>query len=124
MKKILSLFSLLLLIGVAGCGGKDQAQSGNEYGLSTKNQVVWWQLADATNIIPGLNHDVTAQYVAAFIWEPLNGTNGRTNELVAGMASLPEISADHLTYTYVINPAAHFSDGKPITGDDVVFSFN
>jgi ABC-type transport system substrate-binding protein len=66
---------------------------------------------------------VTAQYVAQYIWEPLNGVNSRTNELIAGMASLPEISEDHLTYTYTINPNARFSDGKPVTGDDVVFSF-
>lgn len=123
MKKLISLLSLLLLIGVVGCGGKDSASPGNEYGLSTKNQVIWWQLSDATNVIPGLNHDVTAQYVAGFIWEPLNGTNAHTNELVEGMASLPEISEDHLTYTYTLKPNAHFSDGKPITGDDVIFSF-
>ncbi len=120
MKIFAVLFTCFFLMS---CGGKDASSPGNEYGLSTKNQVVWWQLADATNIIPGLNHDVTAQYVAAFIWEPLNGTNSHTNELVEGMASLPEISADHLTYTYTLKPNARFSDGKPITGDDVVFTF-
>lgn len=118
-------YSLLIatMFLVAGCGGKEQSAPGNEYGLSTKNQIVWWQLADATNIIPGLNHDVTAQYVAGLIWEPLNGSDARTNELVPGVASLPEISPDHLTYTYTINPKAHFSDGKPLTGEDVVFTF-
>jgi peptide/nickel transport system substrate-binding protein len=105
-----------------GCGGKDQSSPTNQYGLSTKNQIIWWQLADATNIIPGLNHDVTAQYVAQFIWESLNGADYQNN-LVPGVAGLPEISEDHLTYTYSINPKAHFSDGKPLTGDDVVFSF-
>jgi peptide/nickel transport system substrate-binding protein len=112
----------LIALGFIGCGGKEGG-SPNAHGLSTKNNVIWWQLADATNIIPGLNHDVTAQYVAAFIWESLNGSNPKTNELVAGLASLPEISEDHLTYTYTINPKAKFSDGKPVTGDDVVFSF-
>jgi peptide/nickel transport system substrate-binding protein len=114
--------TLLLIAFVIGCGKSDKP-SENTYGLSTKNQVIWWQLADATNIIPGLNHDVTAQYVASFIWESLNGANPRTNELIAGLASLPVISEDHLTYTYTINPKAKFSDGKPVTGEDVIFSF-
>lgn len=116
------IYLSLLALTFIGCGGKEGG-SPNNHGLSTKNNVVWWVSADATNIIPGLNHDVTAQYVAAFIWEPLNGVDSRSNELVAGLASLPEISEDHLTYTYVINPKAKFSDGKPLTGDDVIFSF-
>lgn len=118
-------FSMLFLVCLCffGCGSKDRSSPSNEYGLSTKNQIIWWQLADATNIIPGLNHDVTAQYVAGYIWEPLNQTDSHTNELVEGVASLPEISEDHLTYIYTINPAAHFSDGKELTGDDVIFTF-
>jgi peptide/nickel transport system substrate-binding protein len=116
------LYLSLIALGFIGCGGKEGGSPSN-HGLSTKNNVVWWQLADATNLIPGLNHDATASYVAAYIWEPLNGSEARTNELVPGLASLPEISEDHLTYTYTINPKAKFSDGKPLTGDDVVFSF-
>ena len=116
------IYLSLIALGFIGCGGKEGG-SPNNHGLSTKNNVVWWQLADATNIIPGLNHDATASYVAAIIWEPLNGADARTNELVPLLASLPEISEDHLTYTYTINPKAKFSDGKPLTGEDVVFSF-
>lgn len=121
LKKQILMLSLIAAFFV-GCGGKEGG-SQNNHGLSTKNNVVWWVSADATNLIPGLNHDVTAQYVAAFIWEPLNQVNARTNDLVAGLASLPEISTDHLVYTYTINPKAKFSDGKPVTGDDVIFSF-
>ncbi|MDP4219301.1 MAG: ABC transporter substrate-binding protein [Bacteroidota bacterium] len=124
MKKSLSLFLVVSSISLllTSCGKKGE-EPGNKFGLSTKNNVVWWIAADITNIVPPLAHDAAAQYAYPLIWEPLNGTNARTQELIAGLASLPEISSDHLTYTYTINPAAKFSDGVPFTGEDVIFSF-
>lgn len=34
------------------------------------------------------------------------------------------VAADRLAITYYLNPKARFSDGKPLTADDVIFSFN
>ena len=34
----------------------------------------------------------------------------------------PEISEDKLEYTFKIRPDAHFQDGRPLTGEDVLFS--
>ncbi|MEP7233840.1 MAG: ABC transporter substrate-binding protein [Ignavibacteriota bacterium] len=123
MNKIFSAlaFSLLITLTLASCGKKESGPG--QYGLSTKNNVVWWIAADITNIIPPLAHDAGAQYAGPLVWEPLNGSNSRTQEMIPLLASLPEISADHLTYTYTINPKAKFSDGVPFTGEDVVFSF-
>ncbi len=45
-----------------------------------------------------------------------------TGELGPGLAETWEISADRLTYTLHLRDA-RFSDGSPITADDVVFSF-
>src|SRR5438477_9056244 len=38
--------------------------------------------------------------------------------------AFPEISADGLTYTFHLNAGAHFSNGDPITADDVIYSWN
>src|SRR6266849_899174 len=38
--------------------------------------------------------------------------------------SFPDISADGLTYTFHLRTDAHFSNGDPITADDVLFSWN
>ncbi|MEI8135062.1 MAG: ABC transporter substrate-binding protein [bacterium] len=124
MKKILSLttFLMLLAITISSCGKKDGVGE-NKYGLSTKNNVVWWVASDPTNVIPPLVHDAAGQYASQFIWEPLNSVQPRTQELIPWIASLPEMSADHLTYTYTINPKAHFNDGHPVTGEDVMFTF-
>jgi peptide/nickel transport system substrate-binding protein len=125
MKKTLSLFITVLSITtiLSGCGKKGGEPGGNQYGLSTKNNVVYWLLSDVEKLIPYVAHDASAPYVNQQIWEALNGINQRTQDLMPLLASLPEISADHLVYTYTINPAAKFSDGVPLTGEDVIFSF-
>lgn len=47
--------------------------------------------------------------------------NAETGALEPGLAEKWDISADGLTYTFHLR-AAQFSDGSPITADDVVFS--
>ncbi len=124
MKKILTVCMLAYAVFLAGCGGKESSSSAtNQYGLSTKNNFVWWQLSDVTTLIPYISHDASAPYVYQLIWEPLNSVDARTLESIPWMASLPEISEDHLTYTFTMNPKAKWSDGKPITGEDAIFSF-
>ncbi len=49
------------------------------------------------------------------------------NELLKWIPSLAshwKISDDQMTFTYRINPKAHWSDGKPVTADDVIASYN
>ncbi|MFH8618785.1 ABC transporter substrate-binding protein [Streptomyces sp. NPDC017979] len=38
-------------------------------------------------------------------------------------AKLPDVSADRLTYTYTLRKGVTFSDGKPLTAKDVVFTY-
>lgn len=40
------------------------------------------------------------------------------------LATKWDVSADRLTYTFQINPAARWHDGKPVTAADVEFTFN
>jgi peptide/nickel transport system substrate-binding protein len=44
-------------------------------------------------------------------------------QLTAGTASMPTISDNGLTYTFKLRPGARFSDGKPITGQDIKYTF-
>src|SRR5579872_3134576 len=119
MKKNLSLFITVILLTtiISSCGKKGEPGSGNQYGLSTKNNVVYWLLSDVEKLIPYIAHDASAPYVNQQIWEPLNSVNPRTQDLIPWIATLPEISADHLIYTYTINPAVKWSDGVPLTGE-------
>jgi peptide/nickel transport system substrate-binding protein len=112
----------LLAVFIVSCG-KKEGEAGGSYGLSTKNNVVYWILSEITKLIPNLTHDAQASYAYQYIWEPLNYVNPRTQQLIPWIASLPELSEDHKVYTYTINPKVTFSDGVPLTGEDVIFTF-
>src|ERR1700691_4422977 len=44
-------------------------------------------------------------------------------QLVPGTANMPVISSDGLTYTFTLRPGARFSNGTPITGQDIQYTF-
>jgi ABC-type transport system substrate-binding protein len=44
-------------------------------------------------------------------------------KVVGGIADLPTLSADGLTYTFNLRPGIKFSNGQPITADDVQYTF-
>jgi microcin C transport system substrate-binding protein len=46
-----------------------------------------------------------------------------TLDFIPMLASHWKISDDQMTYTFRINPRAHWSDGKPVTADDVVATY-
>lgn len=46
-----------------------------------------------------------------------------TGQSVPRLASKWEVSKDGKTFTFTVNDKAHWSDGKPVTADDVKFSF-
>lgn len=48
---------------------------------------------------------------------------GKDNELERDLAVNETISEDGLTYTYAIRKDAKFPDGRPLTAEDVVFTF-
>jgi peptide/nickel transport system substrate-binding protein len=57
-------------------------------------------------------------------YEGLLGDNGLTGELEPALAeSLPEVSEDKLRITFTLKPDLKWSDGEPLTVDDVVFTF-
>jgi peptide/nickel transport system substrate-binding protein len=43
--------------------------------------------------------------------------------LVPGIASMPTVSSNGLTYTYTLRPGARFADGQPITPADVKYTY-
>ena len=49
------------------------------------------------------------------------GTAGTT--LVPGTANLPVVSDNGLQYTFTLRPGARFSDGQPITPNDIKYTF-
>lgn len=58
--------------------------------------------------------------VKGYIYETLLGTHPVTREYTPSLASHWKIGDDKMTFTFRIDPRARFSDGKPVTAEDVV----
>jgi peptide/nickel transport system substrate-binding protein len=83
--------------------------------LTFARSVAPTQLDPANSIIAG---DV---YTLDKIFEPLYVTSP-AGQLVSWLASGYTVSKNNLTWTFHLRPGVRFSDGTPLTADDVVFS--
>jgi peptide/nickel transport system substrate-binding protein len=62
--------------------------------------------------------------VLGLLYEGMITQNGETGELEPGIAESWEISEDRQHILFNLRPNVRWSDGEPLTADDVVFSFN
>ncbi|WP_392535864.1 ABC transporter substrate-binding protein [Nostoc sp. C117] len=62
--------------------------------------------------------------IAGFTYEALATQNGITKEIEPALAESWELSPDKLRFVFTLREGLKWSDGKPLTADDVVFSFN
>lgn len=131
---ILSISSFVLF----SCGRKkNEVNSGNSSSefqftelipVDTVNaQIGDWiikqEMSDAEKLNPTVTNDATAHGIYVYIFESLLDIDRITYELKPRIAkSLPEISEDHLTYTFELKDNIKFSDGTPLTGEDVIFT--
>jgi len=84
--------------------------------------IVKRELADPQKLNPLVSSDASSQEIYIFVFEGLLAINRITYEPEPLLAkSLPEISPDHLTYTFDLKENVQFSDGHPMTGDDIIF---
>lgn len=67
---------------------------------------------------------VTNYLIQQLCYMSLLGMDGDTLEWVPALASHWKISDDKMTFSYRINPKAHWSDGRPVTSADVIASYN
>ncbi|HTZ92020.1 MAG TPA: ABC transporter substrate-binding protein [Streptosporangiaceae bacterium] len=123
---------------IAACGGSSGSSSGGSSNSSTnsgppKAGVATGTLTAAMSSGAIDTMDPNAWYFAV-TWGLANGlcttliryadqpgTAG--TELVPGIASMPTVSSNGLTYTYTLRPGARFSDGQPITPADVKYTY-
>ncbi len=129
----LILLNLLICSLLFSCGGKKdktdtKTQTSEDLapkdieGAVTGDWVIKREQSDAEKLNPIVTNDNTAEGVYLLIYEALNDMNYEKFELIPKIGSLPETSEDHLTYTYKLNKNVTFSDGKPCTGEDVLFT--
>ncbi len=85
--------------------------------------VIKQEMADAEKLMPTVTNDASATDIYELIFDALLRLNRETYELEGNIAKgLPVISDDHLTYTFDLKENVKFSDGRPLTGDDIIFT--
>ncbi|CAN5687443.1 peptide-binding protein [soil metagenome] len=75
-------------------------------------------------LTPFLATDIYQRYVEFNVIDSLIARDPYTLELVPKVASRWEISPDGLTMRFFMRPEVVFSDGVPMTADDVIWSFD
>jgi len=63
------------------------------------------------------------RFIYGMVYESLIGTNPLTYEFLPSLATHWKADADAQTYYYRINPNARFSDGHPVTSEDVLATY-
>lgn len=125
---------LVILIIFTGCGGKttqqktDNKNQPNEIpavdtaGAVTGDWLIIREMADPEKLNPIVSNDASASEINSYIYEALLGQDKLTYEIIPSLAGMPEVSPDNLSYTFNLIKEAKFSDGKPLTAADVIFT--
>jgi peptide/nickel transport system substrate-binding protein len=137
MRRVLGL--LLVLALAAACGGPRErkaepadsaaanpgaATPGADGKPARGDWLVIHSLADPENLNPLTSNEAGASSILGWIFVPLMRVDPKTLELLPAIAKEPpQTSADHLEYVYTLRSDVTFSDGKPLTAEDVVFTF-
>lgn len=79
--------------------------------------------ADVVSFEPVVPSDNMSIWAKLLIFQLLIRTNPSGDGVVPDLATSWDISDDKRTYTFHLNPKAAFSDGTPVTSEDVAFSF-
>jgi peptide/nickel transport system substrate-binding protein len=112
-KRIIStLVIIAIAIGISSC---QPSVAGS------KNQLVASILSDPSTFNAALNN--TSPSIFGYVAEGLIGENGK-GEVEPALAESWEVSPDKLKITVTLKPDLKWSDGQPLTVDDVIFTYN
>jgi peptide/nickel transport system substrate-binding protein len=148
--RFFAFLPLIALAGVslAGCGGQEKfansnsavsgssadadladAQNGQVTEPPSKPGKYGGKMTDAILSDPKtfnlwVSADATSTGVASPLYSALIERNPYTLEWEGALADLPSISTDGLTWTFKLKPDLKWSDGAPLTADDVIFTLD
>ncbi|MFZ9521254.1 MAG: ABC transporter substrate-binding protein [Silvanigrellaceae bacterium] len=80
--------------------------------------------ANPTSLFPLTNNDGEAAAVQDMFFETLLDRHWDSYDWMPSLASKWEISKDGKQFTFTLDKKAKFSDGSPVTADDVKFSYD
>jgi peptide/nickel transport system substrate-binding protein len=128
------LWRLLTILFLLGCDGGERTDLGADANRTITSEkqsekpaagdwLLIHSLSDPEQLNPLTSNDAAASSILQYITQTLLTRDPSTLELKPLIAAArPVISADKLSYTFDIRRDAHFQDGRPLTGEDVLFS--
>lgn len=113
------LITLILLVAIAlsGCNPTEMRTNATQV-----PQIVARVPGDPQTFNYALNQ--SSPNVFGFLYEGLITENGETGKLEPVLAESWEISEDNLQIVFTLKPNLKWSDGEPLTVDDIVFTYN
>ncbi|NHC34356.1 ABC transporter substrate-binding protein [Scytonema millei] len=113
------LITLILLVAIAlsGCNPTEMRTNATQV-----PQIVARVPGDPQTFNYALNQ--SSPNVFGFLYEGLITENGETGKLEPALAESWEISEDNLKIVFTLKPNLKWSDGEPLTVDDIVFTYN
>src|SRR5262252_4937262 len=106
------------------CGNSGSSASPTTPTGKKGGHLVEGNFSDISKLNSVLSSDTASGQVISMLFEGLlvSKPNG---DLVPGLASaMPQVSSDGTTYTFKLRSNLKWSDGQPLTSDDVLFTFN
>jgi len=127
---------------LAGCGGDKFAGTGNSPSNSVGTTIdmgdelppskpgkyggtfTMDMITDPKTFNLWVSADNASSTAVGMLYDALITRNAYTLKYEGQLADLPKASDDGLTYTFTLKPDIKWSDGQPITADDVIFTLD
>ncbi len=120
-----ALSSLLAVAVLAGCsGGNDGGNEGGEETPVAGDQILKFGTSGFEGVFnPILSDNVYDSYITALIFDGLVDVDG-TGEYVPELATWELDEETKTVYTFTLRDGLTFSDGTPLTANDVAYTYN
>lgn len=117
------------LIAAAGsfleaCGGASPPSQGSSGSPRSGGHVTEGWQTDIKTFNSTLSSDVYSNLVLGLCFDGLLTSDARGNLVPAIAQAVPQASSDGSTYVFKLRKDVKWSDGRPLTSDDVLFTYN
>jgi ABC-type transport system substrate-binding protein len=134
----LAVVVALAALVVAGCGGTSKSSSTSTSKAAADGSPAakpggtitigfyhdgYWDSIDPAMAYGLSTWEVTRQLCTPLLNYPNYGGDKGMDLVPAVAASMPQVSSDALTYTFTLRPNMKFSNGAPLTANDVKYTF-
>src|SRR5580700_7206057 len=122
--RLLSAGVVALALTATACGGSSSSSGGGSNGSGTLSTLTIANAVKVDTLDPEANSVNESIWLDQNLYSRLLQPNATGTGLLPDLATSRTISNKGLTYTFHLRPDAKFSNGSPVTANDVVFSIS